>query len=283
LPAIARVQKSPARREAHKSDVPAAAGAPRKTDQFVQSFAKGLSVIRAFGSETRTLTLSQVSARTGLTRAAARRILLTLQSLQYVRPEGRNFSLTPKILDLGYSYLSATPLWNVAEPFMEEVVNTLHESCSASVLDGTDIVYILRVPTKKIMTINLSIGSRLPAYCTSMGRVLLGELGDEALDAVLARSGLKNFTPRTQTNPRRLKQIIREDQRKGWSLVDQELEEGLVSLSVPIRGRNGKILAAMNVSGQAARTPPREMTRRFLPVLNKSAERINTALRMRQV
>jgi IclR family transcriptional regulator, pca regulon regulatory protein len=283
LPAPARTQKSPARRAAKKSDDRLAAAAPRKADQFVQSFAKGLSVIRAFGTQTRTLTLSQVSALTGLSRAAARRILLTLQTLRYVQPEGRNFSLTPKILDLGYSYLSTTPLWNVAEPFMEEVVNTVHESCSASVLDGTDIVYILRVPTKKIMAINLSIGSRLPAFCTSMGRILLGDLSDDALNAVLTQSRLKPYSPRTETNLSRLKKIIREDHQKGWSLVDQELEEGLVSLSVPIRDRNGKIIAAMNVSGQATRTPPKEMIKTFLPVLKRSAEQINTALRMRQV
>ena len=283
MPAIARTRKSPARRVAEKGGDLLSATAPRNTDQFVQSFAKGLSVIRTFGSETRALTLSQVSAQTGLTRAAARRILLTLQTLQYVRCDGRDFSLTPKILDLGYSYLSATPLWNVAEPFMEEVVNAVHESCSASVLDGTEIVYILRVPTKKIMAINLSIGSRLPAFCTSMGRVLLGDLSDEALDAVLVRSRLKTLTPGTETNPARLRQIIREDHRKGWSLVDQELEVGLVSLSVPIKDRNGRILAAMNVSGQTSRTPPADMIKRFLPVLNRAAARINAALRLRQV
>jgi IclR family transcriptional regulator, pca regulon regulatory protein len=283
MPATSRVQKGLARSVVAKAGNRPTSGTPRNADQFVQSFAKGLSVIRAFGPQTRTLTLSQVSAQTGLSRAAARRILLTLQTLQYVRPEGRNFSLTPKILDLGYSYLSTTPLWNVAEPIMEDVVNVLHESCSASVLDGTEIVYILRVPTKKIMTINLSIGSRLPAFCTSMGRVLLGELSDEALAAVLNKSKLKSYASRTETNPMRLKKIIREDHQQGWSLVDQELEEGLVSLSVPLRDRNGKVLAAMNVSGQAARTPPKEMIKRFLPVLQKAAEQINTTLRMRQV
>src|SRR5215471_17248489 len=144
----------------------------RSKDQFIQSFAKGLSVISAFGPGARTMTLSEVAAKARLSRAGARRILLTLQTLGYVSCERRDFSLTPKILDLGYSYLSTTPLWDLAEPFMEEVTNRVHESCSASVLDGTDIVYILRIPTKKIMTIKLSIGTRLPAWCTSMGRVL---------------------------------------------------------------------------------------------------------------
>ncbi len=255
---------------------------PRPGDQFVQSFAKGLSVICAFGRESRTMTLSEVAAKTGLTRAAARRILLTLQALGYVGSNARDFHLTPKTLDLGYSYLSTTPLWDLAEPFMEDVVNQVHESCSASVLDGTEIVYILRVPTKKIMAINLSIGSRLPAYCTSMGRVLLGGLTDEAVNAVLARSELKAYTSRTVTKAARLKQIIADDQRKGWSLVNQELEEGLVSLSVPLVDRSGKVIAAMNISGQTSRTTPAEMTKNCLPVLKRAAEHINAALRLRQ-
>jgi len=253
----------------------------RAKDPFLQSFAKGLSVISAFGRDTRTMTLSQVAAKAGLTRAGARRILLTLQALSYVGCDGRDFYLTPKILDLGYSYLSSTPLWDLAEPFMEEVVNEVHESCSASVLDGTEILYILRVPTKKIMTINLSIGSRLPAWCTSMGRVLLGGLSEDELDAVLDRSQIKAYTARTVTDRARLEQIIRDDRRKGWSLVNQELEDGLVSISVPLMNRAGRTVAAMNVSGQTSRTSATEVARNFLPVLKRAADQINTALRFR--
>jgi IclR family pca regulon transcriptional regulator len=164
---------------------------------------------------------------------------------------------------------------------MEEVVNEAHESCSASVLDGTEIVYILRVPTKKIMTISLSIGSRLPAWCTSMGRVLLGDLVPEALRAILDRSKIAPYTSRTVTDRRKLEQIIRDDHRKGWSLVNQELEDGLISISVPLCGRNGKIIAAMNVSGHSSRTTPTEMTRTVLPVLKLAAEKIDAALRLR--
>jgi IclR family pca regulon transcriptional regulator len=253
----------------------------RGKDAFLQSFAKGLSVISAFGHDTRTMTLSQVAAKAGLSRAGARRILLTLQTLSYVGTDGRDFYLTPKILDLGYSYLSSTPLWDLAEPFMEEVVNEVHESCSASVLNDTEILYILRVPTKKIMTINLSIGSRLPAWCTSMGRVLLGGLSEDELDAVLDRSQIKAYTARTVTDRARLEQIIRDDRRKGWSLVNQELEDGLVSISVPLINRAGRIVAAMNVSCQASRTSATEVARNFLPVLKRAADQINTALRFR--
>ena len=165
-------------RHAGETQLNAPAEAPadrelRPGDEYVQSFARGLAVIRAFSSAAPAQTLSEVAAATGLTRAGARRILLTLERLGYVRQDGRSFCLTPRILDLGYAYLSTMPLSNLAEPIMEELVEKVHESSSASVLDGTEIVYVLRVPTKKIMTINLAIGSRLPAYCTSMGRVML--------------------------------------------------------------------------------------------------------------
>ena len=250
-------------------------------DAYVQSFARGLAVIRSFSAGAPSQTLSEVAARTGLTRAGARRILLTLQGLGYVQQDGRAFFLTPRILDLGYAYLSTMPLWNLAEPLMEALVEQVHESSSASVLDGTDIVYILRVPTKKIMTISLSIGSRLPAYCTSMGRILLGGLSAEELDNTLRKSDLKAITPHTVIDPARLKQIIRDDCAKGWSLVNQELEEGLVSLSVPIQDRTGRIVAAMNVSGQATRTSADEMVRTVLPQLQRTALQIGDALKLR--
>jgi len=250
-------------------------------DAYVQSFARGLAVIRAFSSQTPAQTLSEVASVTGLTRAGARRILLTLERLGYVRQDGRVFCLTPKILDLGYAYLSTMPLWNLAEPIMEQLVEMVHESSSASVLDGTDIVYILRVPTKKIMTINLAIGSRLPSYCTSMGRVLLGSLPDKELHSTLVRCKPRSLTSRTVTDLVQLKAIIHSDREKGWSMVNQELEEGLCSISVPVRGRNDSIIAALNVSSQVSRTPPQSMAKRFLPALREAADKINAALRFR--
>jgi IclR family transcriptional regulator, pca regulon regulatory protein len=255
--------------------------AAKPGDAYVQSFARGLAVIRAFSAGTPSQTLSEVAARTGLTRAGARRILLTLQGLGYVQQDGRSFFLTPRILDLGYAYLSTMPLWNLAEPIMEALVERVHESSSASVLDDTEIVYVLRVPTKKIMTINLAIGSRLPAYCTSMGRVLLGALSEDALDATLARSPLKTLTARTVTDPGQIKAIVQADRKRGWSMVNQELEEGLVSISVPLCGRNGNVIAALNVSSQVSRTPPQQMTRHVLPLLREAADRINAALQLR--
>lgn len=255
---------------------------PPPNDQFVQSFARGLAVIRAFGPKASEMTLTEVADRTGLTRAGARRILLTLQHLGYVAANDRKFYLTPRILDLGYSYLSSMKLWDFAEPAMEELVDKVHESCSVSVLDGTEIVYVLRVPTRKIMTINLSIGSRLPAFCTSMGRVLLGDLDDAALEAVFSQSEFKPYTKNTVTNPARLKKIIAEDHKKGWSVVNQELEEGLCSIAVPLIDFNGRTIAAMNIGGNVTRTSEADLIKKVLPELQTAANKINTALRIRR-
>lgn len=254
----------------------------RPNDGYVQSFARGLTVIRVFGREHRELTLSEVAELTGLTRAGARRILLTLLTLGYVACDERKFSLTPRILDLGYAYLSSLQLWDFAEPIMEDLVEQAHESCSISVLDDTEIVYVLRVPTRKIMSINLSIGSRLPAYCTSMGRILLGGLSEKDLDITLRRSKPKDLTKRTVTDLDRLKKIVFADRKKGWSLVNQELEEGLCSLSVPIADYSGKIIAAMNISGNVTRTPESEMVKSVLPLLQAAASKINASLRLRR-
>lgn len=247
-------------------------------DSYVQSFARGLAVVRTFSGEAPAQTISEVAERAGLTRAGARRILLTLQHLGYVEAQGRLFRLTPKILDLGFAYLSSLPLWNLAEPVMEDLVADIKESCSAAVLDATDIVYVLRVPTHKIMAINLGVGSRLPAYCTSMGRVLLAGLPDEQLDARLAASDLVPRTPKTETDPTRLRALIHQVRVQGWALVAEELEEGLVSLAAPIRGRNGDVVAAINVSGQQHRTPPVVMLERFLPKLLAAAHQISSMI-----
>lgn len=262
--------------------LPADADAPpRPGDSYVQSFARGLAVIRSFDARTPQQTLTEVAQRTGLTRAGARRILLTLEGLGYVSSQGRQFSLTPKILDLGFAYLSSQPLWNLAEPVMEKLVEEVKESCSAAVLDGPDIVYVLRVPTHKIMSINLGIGSRLPAASTSMGRTLLAELPEATLDDLLRHHPPLAHTALTITDPIALKAELARVRQQGWCLVDQELEEGLVSLSVPIRDRGGRAIAAMNISGQAARTSARQMAEQFLPRLQAAAARISQMLKMK--
>lgn len=257
------------------------AAAEKPSDSYVQSFARGLSVIRAFNAQRPAQTLTEIAQASGLTRAGARRILLTLVGLGYVEADGRLFRLTPKILDLGFAYLTSMPFWNVAEPIMEALSQEVHESCSVSVLDGTEIVYVLRVPARKIMTINLSIGSRLPAYCSSMGRVLLSGLPEDELDRVLRASDLRQRTRRTLTDIDELKTVIAGIRQQGWAQIDQELEEGLVSLSAPIRNRSGRIIAAMNISGQANRTSADEMVRRFLPPLLAASEKISELVSLR--
>jgi IclR family transcriptional regulator, pca regulon regulatory protein len=247
----------------------------RPGDAYVQSFARGLAVIRSFDVNRPAQTLTDVAAATGLTRAGARRILLTLQALGYVEADGRLFQLTPKILDLGFAYLTSMPFWNLAEPVMEDLVEQVHESCSAAVLNGAEIVYVLRVPTHKIITQNLSIGSRLPAFCTSMGRVLLAALDEARLDDVLEASALVARTPRTIVDKDALRAAIATVRRQGWAIVDQELEEGLISMSAPIRDRQGRVIAALNISGNAQRKNAKQMVKAFLEPLQDAAQRVS--------
>lgn len=248
---------------------------------FVQSLARGLTVIEAMGASRGPMTLSEVAAATTLSRAAARRILLTLSELGYVAASGRQFSLTPRILGLGYSYLASLPLTEVVVPHMERLVDQVHESCSVSVLDGNDVVYVARVPTKRIMSVNLSVGTRLPAYPTSMGRVLLSALAPADLDGYLARVKLVPRTSRTVTVQAELRRIVAQVARQGWALVDQELEDGVRSVAAPLHDRSGRVVAAMNVSGHATRTSRTHLLRDVLPRLLAAAGAIDDSLRLR--
>jgi IclR family transcriptional regulator, pca regulon regulatory protein len=247
-------------------------------DSYVQSFARGLEVIRSFSAQAPRQTLTEVAGRAGLTRAGARRILLTLQTLGYVESDGKLFTLTPRILDLGFAYLSSMPIWNLAEPVMEALVEQVKESCSAAALEGTDIVYVLRVPTRKIMSIGLGVGSRLPAYCTSMGRMLLAGLPDEDVARRLAASRLAALTRYTVTDADALLQKVQQARRQGWCLVNQELEEGLVSIAAPLTGRGGRMVAALNISGQANRTSAKLMQETMLPSLLEAARTVSALI-----
>ncbi|AOG22209.1 IclR family transcriptional regulator [Acidovorax sp. RAC01] len=248
---------------------------PKPGDSYVQSFARGLEVIRSFSASTPQQTLSDVAAQTGLTRAGARRILLTLQTLGYVESDGRLFRLTPRILDLGFAYLSSLPIWNLAEPVMEDLVEEVRESSSAAVLDGLDIVYVLRVPTHKIMRTSLGVGSRLPACWTSMGRMLLAGLPDDALRERLQHHPMERFTEHTTTDVDALIAQIRQARQQGWCLVNQELEEGLISIAAPLTNRSGQTVAALNISGQANRTSAAVMQESLLPALLRAAKTIS--------
>lgn len=247
-------------------------------DAYVQSFARGLEVIRSFSAAAPRQTLTDVAGRTGLTRAGARRILLTLQALGYVESDGKLFALTPRILDLGFAYLSSMPMWNVAEPVMEALVEEVKESCSAAVLEGADIVYVLRVSTRKIMRNSLGVGSRLPAYCTSMGRMLLAGLPDDEVLALLKAQPLEQRTRHTLTEPEALLAKVQQARRQGWCLVNQELEEGLVSMAAPVVNRAGRVIASINVSGQANRTSARQMQEGMLGPLREAAGEISRRL-----
>jgi IclR family pca regulon transcriptional regulator len=249
--------------------------AERRSGDFIQSLERGLAVINSFSQEGPVQTLSDVSQRTGLTRATARRVLLTLAELGYVRQNGRSFSLTPRVLDLGYSFLASFRLPDVAQPSMERLVEEVKESSSLSVLDGPDIVYVARVPTSRIMTISLALGSHLPAYPTSMGRVLLGGLSDADLDRYLADTELVPLTARTITDPVELRAVIAKTQVQGYALVDQELEEGVRSIAAPIRNGRGEVLAAMNISCHATRASVAWMREELLPRLLATAAEIS--------
>jgi len=254
------------------------AAAAQPGDAYVQSFARGLEVIRTFSAAAPRQTLTEVAGRAGLTRAGARRILLTLQTLGYVESDGKLFALTPRILDLGFAYLSSMPIWNLAEPVMEALVARVKESCSAAALEGTDIVYVIRVPTRKIMSIGLGVGSRLPAYCTSMGRVLLAGLADDEVLRRLRASKRAELTRHTITDIDALLAKVQQARRQGWCLVNQELEEGLVSIAAPLANRAGRTVAALNISGQANRTSAKLMQETMLPPLLDAARSISRLL-----
>lgn len=255
--------------------------AAARNPDYVQSLERGLSVITAFGSDNPELRLSDVARATGLTRAAARRFLLTLVRLGYVRQDGASFSLRPRVLELGYAYLSALSLPEVAQPHMETLVGEVNESSSVAVLDDVDIVYVARVPTQRIMTITIAVGTRLPAYATSMGRVLLAGLAPEALVDRLERIDVERLTTTTVPNRKTLREKIDEARDTGWAAVDQELEEGVRSAAVPIRDASQSVVAALNVSVHATRMTMQGLRREVVPRLLRTAEAIEVDLRAR--
>ena len=205
--------------------------------------------------------------------------LLTLVDLGYVSTDGRLFALTPRVLELGYAFLSSLTFAEVAEPHLEALVAEVHESSSMCVLDRDDIVYVARVPTSRIMTVSISVGTRFPAYATSMGRVLLAALTEEELEDYLSRADLQRLTSRTITGEAALRAELAKVRTRGWALVDQELEDGLRSIAAPIRDRSGEVIAAVNLSAHASRTSLESMRRDLLPRLLVATDRITADLR----
>ena len=242
--------------------------------QYVQSLARGLSVIRSFDAEHPEMTLSDISRRTGLTRATSRRFLLTLVELGYVKTDDRLFSLTARVLELGFSYLSALSLPEIAQPHLEQLAASIHESTSASVLDGTDIVYVARVPTRRIMSVRINIGTRFPAYATSMGRVLLASFNAAELAPHLDAIDFEGLTSHTITSREALVKELERVREQGWAMVDQELENGLRSIAAPIR-HGSSVIAAINVSTTANSHTVESIHENLLPPLKLAAERIS--------
>jgi IclR family pca regulon transcriptional regulator len=262
------------KRSVHADAGPASA----RQREFVQGLQRGFAVIKAFSAERPRLTVAEVAARTDLTRAVARRYLLTLRELGYVVQDGTLFALTPRILDLGFTYLATIDVASIAQPHMEKVVHTLRESCSVAVLDGHDAVYVARVAAKRIMSINLVVGSRLPAHATSMGKVLLAYLPPAQLDEYFRTAALQPLTGRTITDEATLRRALQQIRERGWAFADQESEDGVRTVAVPLFDRNNEVHAAMNVSGHASRVSMKELKSRYLPILAEAAAEISRAL-----
>jgi IclR family pca regulon transcriptional regulator len=263
------VYVSPAKRIAELSGDP----------NFMTSLARGLAVVNAFQERKRHLTIAQISHRTEIPRAAVRRCLYTLMKLGYATSDGRTYSLLPKVLTLGHAYLSSTPLAVSAQPYLDRISEQLHEACNLATLEGEQVLYIARsaIP-QRLISVDLSVGSRLPAYCTSMGRILLAALDDDSLHDYLNHADLQAKTSRTLHTPEALWECLQQVRQQGWCLVDQELEQGLRSLAVPVYDSSGHVLAAMNVSTHAGRVPARELEQRFLPIMLNASRELSSQL-----
>jgi IclR family pca regulon transcriptional regulator len=246
---------------------------------FVNSLARGLSIIRAFDESQAEMTLSEVAAKTAMTRAGARRFLLTLTTLGYVRQEGRKFRLTPKILSLGYAYMSSLPLAELAQPFLDQVTQETGESSSLAVLDNFDIAYITRSRAQRLLMVGIHVGARLPACTTSMGRILLGGLDSDALDSYFEQVNILQYTARTVTNKSVLRREIKKAQTQAYYVLDQELEIGLRSIAVPVRSAvDARLIAAINVATNASTVSKKRLMGEFLPILRRAAESISGSI-----
>ena len=247
---------------------------PAPARDIVGSLERGLGVLEILAAHPAGLTLTEMAERAGLTRAGARRLLLTLVAAGYARQEGRRFLLTARLLSLARTWLQDVALWDYALPFLREVSSETNESCSAAVLAGTDVVYVARVPGERIMSVALNVGTRLPAYCTSMGRVLLSDLPSPDLENLLRRSDIRANTRKSVMNRVEIARAVRNAGKDGYAVVDEELEIGLRSIAVPIRDRAGRIVAAINVPAQSSRYTVQELERTALPHLRKAAASI---------
>jgi IclR family pca regulon transcriptional regulator len=246
---------------------------------YVQSLARGLQVLRAFDRELANPSLSEIAERIGLSRAVVRRSLLTLQHLGYVGSRGRSFFLTPRVLELGYSYLSSLDLTELAQQCLEQLSQRVGESCSMAVLDGSDIVYVLRVPVRRVMSVALGVGARLPAFAASMGRVILADLPDAELALWLKAQKFRAYTPQTIHTANALKAELLRVRKQGYALTSRELEPGLCSIAVPIRTAEGQVVAALNIGMPYSEDARERAVKQMLPALQDAQIAVEQALR----
>ena len=242
---------------------------------FIEALARGLDVIRAFRAGRPSMTMSEVATEAGLARPTARRVLITLQQLGYVRSEAGGFSLTPRVLELGTSYVESLGLWDVARPHMEWLVAQTGESTSIAQLDGSDIVYVARVAVPKIVTLVVSIGTRFPALQTSLGKVLLAALSDDEVDEVLAQPSRSGVRPLWTPDRDERVAALREVRARGWAMTDEQLAPGIRSVAAPLRDGAGRVVAAMNVNAHALETSVQKLTQRYLPPLLTAAAEVS--------
>lgn len=246
---------------------------------YVSSLARGLEVLRAFNRTGRKMTLSEVAQETGNTRAGARRILLTLVHEGYAVADGKLFDLTPQVLELGYSVLSSKGVWDIARPFIDHLSEEIRESVSAAVLDKFDVVYVSGAQYHRIISVGITVGARFPAHCTANGRVLLAAQPKETWAGMIQNIELTKMTDRTVTDRVEFRRVLEDVREKGWSLVDQELEKGLMSIAVPIRNSAGAVVGAINVGVPTVRMTAEEMVELILPKLKETVGNIANALK----
>ena len=246
-------------------------------NEFISSLEKGLRVLKTFSQNRRKMTISEVAEYSNMSKAASRRYLLTFNALGYINVEGRYFSLTSKILTFSAMYLNSDSLADVATPYLSDLTSMVHESSSISQLQGDDIIYIARVPTKKIMSINLQVGARLPAWITSMGRVQMAYLDQKQQNEMVDRVTFESKTAKTIKTSIALKEELKKVKSQGYALVDQEIEEGVISIAVPIFNRNNKVIAGLNIAGSPSVYNKKKLVKEILPALNNTAELIRSS------
>jgi IclR family transcriptional regulator, pca regulon regulatory protein len=256
----------------------AAANDPVEQPDFVTALARGLAVIRAFGAHSSRMSLAEVARRVELPRATVRRSLITLETLGYVETDGKTFMLTPQVLSLGHSYLTSMPVTRAVRPYLEKMSALLNESSSAGILDHDEAVFLTRVPVRRVLLGTETTGSRLPAYCTSMGRVLLAAQSDDMIEEYLSRIEPRAYTPRTITNPAKIRDAIFEARTVSYSIVEEELDAGVIAISVPIKNAHDRTVAALSVVSHVDRATSAQMIDRFLPAMRDAARELRAQL-----